>query len=112
VPIYEYQCDKCGEVFEVFQKLSDPPPKSHSCGSRKVHRIMSRTSFILKGTGWYLTDYARKGTPTDSDGGGKTKKKPKDSEGSKGTKGSGSGSGSNSGAGSGTKVSSTTQAAA
>ncbi len=60
MPIYEYQCDKCGEIFEVLQKHSDPPPKSHSCGSRKVHRVMSRSSFILKGTGWYITDYGRK----------------------------------------------------
>ncbi|MEE8408432.1 MAG: zinc ribbon domain-containing protein, partial [Myxococcota bacterium] len=60
MPIYEYECEKCGEVFEVFQKVSDPPPKSHSCGSRKVRRLISRTSFVLKGTGWYVTDYARK----------------------------------------------------
>ncbi len=61
MPIYEYECKKCGEVFEVMQKYSDPPPKTHkSCGSRRVKRIMSRSSFILKGTGWYVTDYARK----------------------------------------------------
>ena len=66
MPIYEYKCLKCGEIFEVFQKLSDPPPKSHTCGSRRVQRVMSRTSFILKGTGWYITDYGRK----DKGGGG------------------------------------------
>ncbi|MFC1611203.1 FmdB family zinc ribbon protein [Myxococcota bacterium] len=60
MPIYEYECQKCGEIFEVFQKVSDPPPKRHSCGSRRVRRVMSQTSFILKGTGWYVTDYARK----------------------------------------------------
>ena len=60
MPIYEYQCEKCGEVFEVFQKVSDPPPKRHECGGRKIKRVMSQTSFILKGTGWYVTDYARK----------------------------------------------------
>jgi putative FmdB family regulatory protein len=65
MPIYEYQCDKCGEVFEVFQKVSDPPPKTHSCGSDKLHRVMSQTSFILKGTGWYVTDYARKGQSSE-----------------------------------------------
>ena len=72
MPIYEYECLKCGEIFEVFQKLSDPPPKSHKCGSRKVRRIMSRTSFVLKGTGWYITDYGRKdqGGGREKNGGG------------------------------------------
>ena len=78
MPIYEYQCEKCGEVFEVFQKVSDPPPKSHSCGSRKVKRIMSQTSFVLKGSGWYITDYGRKDT-----GGGSGDKKHRDKEPSK-----------------------------
>ena len=60
MPIYEYQCDGCSEVFEVFQKLSDPAPTSHSCGSTAVHRVLSNTTFVLKGTGWYQTDYAQK----------------------------------------------------
>jgi putative FmdB family regulatory protein len=60
MPIYEYQCEKCGEVFEVFQRVSDPPPEQHECGGRKIKRVMSQTSFILKGSGWYITDYARK----------------------------------------------------
>jgi putative FmdB family regulatory protein len=60
MPIYEYQCEKCGEVFEVFQRVSDPPPKQHECGGTKIKRVMSQTSFILKGSGWYITDYARK----------------------------------------------------
>lgn len=71
MPIYEYQCEKCGEVFEVFQKVSDPAPKSHTCGSRKIKRLMSQTSFVLKGTGWYVTDYGRK------DQGGKEKSRSK-----------------------------------
>ncbi len=70
MPIYEYQCKKCGEIFEVFQKLSDPPPKKHSCGGRKIERVMSRTSFQLKGTGWYITDYGKgKGGGGGGDGG-------------------------------------------
>ena len=60
MPIYEYQCDGCGKVFEVLQKFSDPAPETHECGSTALHRIMSRTAFVLKGEGWYLTDYARK----------------------------------------------------
>ena len=60
MPIYEYQCSKCGEVFEAFQKISDKP-LSHCkfCNSR-VERLISQSSFQLKGSGWYLTDYARK----------------------------------------------------
>lgn len=62
MPIYEYGCDKCGHIMEVFQKMSDPgPAKCENCGSKRVKRVMSRTSFQLKGDGWYITDYARKG---------------------------------------------------
>jgi putative FmdB family regulatory protein len=64
MPIYEYECDACHEVFEVRQKLSDPPPTSHSCGSTQVHRILSATSFVLKGTGWYATDYGNRRADT------------------------------------------------
>jgi len=81
MPIYEYECDECGDIFEVIQKLSDPQPESHDCGSKKVHRVMSRSSFVLKGEGWYLTDYARK---DKKDGGGaageKSESKPKTSD--------------------------------
>jgi putative FmdB family regulatory protein len=60
MPIYEYECKGCGEVFEVLQKLSDPAPKKHTCGSTKVRRVMSPSAFVFKGEGWYVTDYARK----------------------------------------------------
>ena len=72
MPIYEYQCDGCSEVFEVFQKVSDPAPTQHSCGSTAVHRVLSNTSFVLKGSGWYITDYGRKsqGNEGGSSGGG------------------------------------------
>ena len=63
MPIYEYECKKCGEIFEVMQKMSDPAPKKHECGGTRIKRVMSRSSFVLKGTGWYVTDYARKGKP-------------------------------------------------
>lgn len=59
MPIYEYECLKCGEVFEQMQSHSEPPPKKHSCGSKRVKRLMSRTSFVLKGSGWYITDYGK-----------------------------------------------------
>ena len=62
MPIYEYGCAKCGHVMEVLQKMTDPAPaKCENCGSKRVSRVMSRTSFQLKGDGWYITDYARKG---------------------------------------------------
>lgn len=65
MPIYEYECDGCNEVFEVRQKMSDPPPARHACGSQQVHRVLSATTFVLKGTGWYKTDYADKPRPKE-----------------------------------------------
>jgi len=61
MPIYEYGCKKCGAVTEVLQKASDPPPKKCACGSKRLSKLMSQTSFVLKGTGWYVTDFAGKG---------------------------------------------------
>ncbi|MBN1961821.1 MAG: zinc ribbon domain-containing protein [Deltaproteobacteria bacterium] len=61
MPIYEYKCEGCGEIFELIQRYSDPPPEKHDkCGSSDVHRIMSPSAFVFKGEGWYITDYARK----------------------------------------------------
>ncbi len=61
MPIYEYKCEGCGKVFEVLQRLSDPPPEKHdACGSTDLHRVMSAAAFVFKGDGWYVTDYARK----------------------------------------------------
>jgi putative FmdB family regulatory protein len=61
MPIYEYQCSKCG-VFEATQRITDPPFKKCPTCKGKVARLVSHSSFILKGSGWYATDYARKGT--------------------------------------------------
>lgn len=60
MPIYEYQCKKCGEVFEAFQKISDKPLSKCKMCNGKVERLISQSSFQLKGSGWYLTDYSRK----------------------------------------------------
>ena len=60
MPIYEYKCSKCGEVFEAFQKINDNPLKVCKFCHGKVDRLISQTSFQLKGSGWYLTDYAKK----------------------------------------------------
>ena len=60
MPIYEYRCEKCGD-FEQTQRISDPAlDRCPSC-RRKVRRLISNTSFQLKGSGWYVTDYARAG---------------------------------------------------
>lgn len=57
MPTYEYQCDGCGRVFEVRQRISEPPLTTHAeCGG-PVHRLLSPAGFILKGSGWYVTDY-------------------------------------------------------
>jgi putative FmdB family regulatory protein len=58
MPIYEYECTNCGKQCEVIQKLHDVPLKTcPECGGH-MHKLISQTSFILKGTGWYVTDYA------------------------------------------------------
>jgi len=61
MPLYEYECEGCGEVFEVIQKFSDQPVTVHEkCGGH-VHRLLSAPSFHFKGSGWYATDYAKGG---------------------------------------------------
>jgi putative FmdB family regulatory protein len=59
MPIYEYECVACGKIIEAFQKFSDAPlTKCEGCRG-KLKRLISNTSFQLKGSGWYVTDYAR-----------------------------------------------------
>lgn len=60
MPIYEYECTKCGSIEEAWQKFSDKPLKTCKHCSGKLHKIVSQSSFHLKGTGWYVTDYANK----------------------------------------------------
>lgn len=60
MPIYEYECVKCGNVDEVLQKFSDKPLSKCKRCSGKLHRLISHSSFHLKGTGWYANDYANK----------------------------------------------------
>ncbi len=61
MPLYEYKCDQCGETFEVIQRFSDPPVETcRSCGG-PVHKVLSAPAIQFKGTGWYVTDYAKKG---------------------------------------------------
>ena len=64
MPIYEYVCKKCGRQFEVIQKFSDNPLTTCSECKGKLNKIISQSSFQLKGAGWYVTDYAGKSKDT------------------------------------------------
>jgi putative FmdB family regulatory protein len=67
MPIYEYVCRKCGHELEVMQKISDKPlVKCPECKG-KLEKIFSQTSFQLKGSGWYVSDYAGKGKTEKAD---------------------------------------------
>jgi putative FmdB family regulatory protein len=78
MPIYEYRCQDCNYEFERMQKFSDPPLEDCPSCNGEVHKLISRSTFHLKGDGWYVTDYARKSGAngsnhaTDSDGAGKS----------------------------------------
>ena len=86
MPLYEYECRKCKHRFEKIQKFSDPPEKKcPKCGG-PVEQVLSAPAVQFKGTGWYVTDYARKSgsssAPGKSDGSGdksesKSEAKPK-----------------------------------
>src|SRR6185503_20450985 len=65
--IYEYSCKKCGKTIEVIQKFSDPPLKKHQGCGGALTKLVSASAFQLKGTGWYVTDYARKGKSGESE---------------------------------------------
>ena len=72
MPLYEYECTKCGEIEEALQRFSDKPLiKCKHCSGR-LHKLISQSTFHLKGTGWYVTDYADK---SKSPGSTETKKK-------------------------------------
>ncbi|NTU51212.1 MAG: zinc ribbon domain-containing protein [Candidatus Aminicenantes bacterium] len=61
MPLYEYKCKKCRETTEVLQKAKDKPPeKCPKCGG-SVAKLVSSPAIQFKGTGWYITDYAKKG---------------------------------------------------
>jgi putative FmdB family regulatory protein len=65
MPLYEYQCEACGHRFEVIQKFSDAPVETcQRCGGT-VRKLLSSPAIQFKGSGWYITDYARAGK-TDS----------------------------------------------
>jgi putative FmdB family regulatory protein len=70
LPLYEYRCKKCGARFERIQKFSDAPlAKCEKCGG-KLEQLLSSPAIQFKGTGWYVTDYPRKSSPSAGESGG------------------------------------------
>lgn len=68
MPLYEYQCDSCGQRFEAIRKFSDPPLEvCAKCGKGPITKLVSSPAFTFKGTGFYITDYAKKNSPSPSE---------------------------------------------
>jgi putative FmdB family regulatory protein len=67
MPLYEYQCTQCGKIEEVIQKFSDPPLTVCPHCSGTLNKLISQSSFHLKGTGWYVTDYSKKSSSASGD---------------------------------------------
>jgi putative FmdB family regulatory protein len=89
MPLYEYQCDACAHRFEVIQKFSDPPVETcPKCGGA-VSKLLSSPAIQFKGSGWYITDYARSGKDAKTDGkpDAKSEGKADTAAGTKGDKG-------------------------
>ena len=71
MPIYEYRCQQCGTTIETMQRMADAPLKHcDACGADALERLISQTSFVLKGSGWYVTDFRGGNTaaPAKKDG--------------------------------------------
>ena len=82
MPLYEYKCKKCRNLFEKIRKFSDPPVKKcPECGG-PVEQLLSAPAVQFKGSGWYVTDYAKKGgaAAASSDGGSEKSDKAEKSE--------------------------------
>jgi putative FmdB family regulatory protein len=79
MPLYEYECSQCGHRFELIQRFADPPAETCvACGKGPVHKLLSAPAVHFKGTGWYVTDYAKKGSGAagKTEGGGTEEHKP------------------------------------
>ena len=87
MPIYEYECQQCGKVFETIQKFSDPRLTECLCEEKApVTKLISAAAFHLKGTGWYVTDFrdkGKKGGDRKDDTGGDSADKAAESDGAK-----------------------------
>ena len=65
MPLYEYECEACGTRFEKILKFSDPPLEvCDKCGKGPIRKLLSSPAFQFKGSGWYVTDYAKKSSDT------------------------------------------------
>src|SRR3954454_709134 len=74
MPLYEYQCEKCGDLFEVIQRFSDAPLEVHEKCGGPVQRLLSAPALQFKGSGWYITDYAKGGGSGEKSDSGKGEK--------------------------------------
>ena len=110
MPIYEFRCESCQKTHELLMKVSDKhPTECQSCGKGPLRKLMSQTSFVLKGTGWYATDFKGKGKKgayvedpdCNLDEGESTKKDAGSGSGADSGADSGAGAGASSGTGAG-----------
>lgn len=86
MPIYEYKCEQCGQIEEVLQKISEDPLTTCGHCSGNLQKLISSSTFHLKGSGWYVTDYAQKaksGTSSEPPKPQTNEAKPSAPEGSK-----------------------------
>ena len=79
MPVYEYQCEACGQIEEAFQKISEPPLETCPQCKGGLKKLISQSSFHLKGSGWYVTDYggAKSGSNAGGDSGDKSSSQSK-----------------------------------
>ena len=83
MPLYEFLCKRCGHRFEKIQKFSDPPPtECPACGEDEIDQVIHAPAVQFKGSGWYVTDYAKKSgsqsaSASKSDGKSEAKPEPK-----------------------------------
>jgi putative FmdB family regulatory protein len=88
LPIYEYRCRKCGELIEKIQKFSDPPLSVHPACGGELELVLSPPAIQFKGSGFYITDYARKPSGSAGESAGKSESASKSGDaGSKGSEG-------------------------
>jgi putative FmdB family regulatory protein len=73
MPLYEYECGACGHRFEIIQRFSDPPLDTCPKCGRTLRKLQSAPAFQFKGSGWYVTDYARKDSAAEAQGEGESK---------------------------------------
>ncbi|HKC13639.1 MAG TPA: zinc ribbon domain-containing protein [Vicinamibacteria bacterium] len=79
MPLFEYKCPRCGR-FEILQKYSDPSLMACPTCGKEVHRLLSAPAIQFKGTGWYITDYARKSSGGDGSAEGSSSSNSKEAK--------------------------------